>query len=112
VGEETVEILTATARFRLLAVTIALQTLDLLLPLLGPEAVREGNEMALESQAFAIQQGEEHRCDNPAQHEQIGDERTCHAKSMHEPRPQRQLCHSTSAFSCVAVPSFPEQCYH
>jgi hypothetical protein len=47
--EETVEILTATARFRLLAVTIALQTLDLLLPLLGPEAVREGNEMALES---------------------------------------------------------------
>jgi len=65
-GEGTVAILTTTARLRLLAVTIALQTLDLLLPLLGTEAVREVNEMALEGQAFAVQQGEEHRCDNPA----------------------------------------------
>ena len=51
---------------------IALQTLDLLLPLLGTEAVREVNEMALECQAFAIKQGEEHRCDDPAQHQPHG----------------------------------------
>jgi hypothetical protein len=66
--ELTVGILTATAWPRLLSVTIALQTLDLLLSLLGTEAVREVNEMALECQAFAVQQSEEHRCDNPAQH--------------------------------------------
>jgi len=111
-GEGTVEILTATARPRLLAVTIALQTLDLLLPLLDGEAVREVNEMALEGQAFAIKQSEEYRCDNPAQQHQIRDESPCHTKSMHKPRPQRQICHNTSAFSCVVVPRFPEQCYH
>ena len=107
-----VQILTTTARLRLLAVTIALQTFDLLLPLLDGEAVREVNEIALESQTFAVQQGEEHRCDNPAQHHQIGDECPCHTKSMHEPRPQRQICHSITALSCVVVPNFPEQCYH
>jgi hypothetical protein len=112
VGEGTVKILTATARLRLLAVTIALQTFDLLLPLLGTEAVREVNEMAFEGQTFTVKQGEEHRCDNPAQQHQIGDERPCHTKSMHEPRPQRQICHSTTALSCVVVPHFPEQCYH
>jgi hypothetical protein len=95
----TVAILTATPRPRLLAIPIAFQTLDLLLPLLGTEAIREVNEMVLEGQAFAIKQGEEHRCDKPAQHQQIGDECPCHTESMHEPRPQRQLCHSTSAFS-------------
>jgi hypothetical protein len=89
--------LTATARPGFLAFTIALQTLDLLLPLLGTEAVREVNEMTLEGQAFAVQQGEEHRCDNPAQHHQKGDERSCHTYIMHEPRPQRQICHSTGA---------------
>jgi hypothetical protein len=73
-----IEMLTATAWPGFLAVTIALQTLHLLLPLLGTEAVREVNEMALEGQAFAIQQGEEHRCDNPAQHHQRGDERPRH----------------------------------
>jgi hypothetical protein len=62
-----VQILTATARLRLLAVTIALQTFNLLLPLLDSEAVREVNELALEGQAFAVKQGEEHRCDHPAQ---------------------------------------------
>jgi hypothetical protein len=67
-GEGTIEILTATARPGFFGVTIALQTLDLLLPLLGTEAVREVNEMSLEGQAFAVQQGEEHGCDNPAQH--------------------------------------------
>jgi len=107
-----VQILTTTARLRLLAVTIALQTFDLLLPLLDSEAVREVNEMALEGQAFAVKQGEEHRCDHPAQQQQIGDERPCHTKSMHEPRPQRQICHSITALSCVVVPHFPEQCYH
>jgi len=86
-GEGTVAILTATARLRLLAVTITLQTLDLLLPLLGTETIGEVNEMALESQAFAVKQGEEQRCDNPAQHYHIGDKRSCHTKSMHEPRP-------------------------
>jgi hypothetical protein len=70
--EGTVEILTATARFRLLAITIALQTLDLLLPLLGTEAVGEFNKMALEGQAFAVQQCEKYRGDNPTQHQQIG----------------------------------------
>jgi len=53
-GEETIKILTATPRLRPLAVTIALQTLDLLLPLLGTEAVGECNELALESQTFAV----------------------------------------------------------
>jgi hypothetical protein len=76
--EGTIKILTATARPGFLAVTIALQTLDLLLPLLSTEAVREVNEMALEGQAFAVQQGEEHRCDDPAQHQQRGDEHPCH----------------------------------
>jgi hypothetical protein len=104
--------LTATARLRLLAVTIALQTFDLLLPLLGTEAVREANEMALKSQTFTVKHGEEHRCDNPAQQHQIRDERPCYTKSMHEPRPQRQICHSTSAFSCIVILHFPEQCYH
>jgi hypothetical protein len=47
-GEGTVAILTATAGLRLLAVTIALQTLDLLLPLLGTETIGEVSEMALE----------------------------------------------------------------
>jgi hypothetical protein len=76
--EETIQILTATARPGFLAVTIALQTLDLLLPLLSTEAVREVNEMALEGQAFAVQQGKEHRCDNPAQHHQKRNEHPCH----------------------------------
>jgi hypothetical protein len=76
--EGTITILTATARPGLFAVTITFQTLDLLLPLLGTEAVREVNEMALEGQAFAVQQGEKHRCDNPAQQHQRGDERPCH----------------------------------
>jgi hypothetical protein len=53
--EETIQILTATARPGFLAVTIALQTLDLLLPLLSTEAVRKVKEMALEGQAFAVQ---------------------------------------------------------
>jgi len=70
--------LTPTARLRFLAVTVALQTLDLLLPLLGTKTFREINEMTLEGQAFAVQQGEEHRCDNPTQHHQRGDERPCH----------------------------------
>jgi hypothetical protein len=86
-GGGTVAILTATARLRLLAVTIALQTLDLLLPLLGTEAVREFNEMALEGQTFAVKQCEKHRCDNPTQHQQIGNQRPCHTKATHEPKP-------------------------
>jgi hypothetical protein len=76
--EETIQILTATARPGFLAVTIALQTLDLLLPLLSTEAVRKVKEMALEGQAFAVQKSEEHRCDNPAQHHQRGDEHPRH----------------------------------
>jgi hypothetical protein len=87
VGEGTVEILAATARLRLLAVTIALQTLDLLLSLLDGEAVRELNEVALEGQTFAVKQCEKYRCDNPTQHQQIGNQRSCHTKATHEPKP-------------------------
>jgi len=65
----------STATARLPAVTIALQTLDLLLPLLDREAVGEVNETALEGQTFAVQQGEEHRRHDPAQHQHTGDER-------------------------------------
>jgi hypothetical protein len=86
-GEGTVEILTATAKLRLLTVTIALQTVDLLLPLLGTEAIGEFNEMALEGQTFAVKECEKHRCDNPTQHQQIGNQRPCHTKVTHEPKP-------------------------
>ena len=65
---------TATARSP--AVTIALQTLDLLLPLLDRKAVGEVNETTLESQTFAVQQGEEHRGHEPAQHQHTGNERS------------------------------------
>ena len=58
------------------AVTIALQTLDLLLPLLDRKAVGEVNETTLESQTFAVQQGEEHRGHEPAQHQHTGNERS------------------------------------
>jgi hypothetical protein len=45
----------STATARPLAVTIALQTLDLLLPLLARKAVGEVNQTTLESQTFAVQ---------------------------------------------------------
>ena len=65
----------STATARPPAVTIALQTLDLLLPLLDRKAVGEVNETTLESQTFAVQQGEEHRRHDPAQHQHTGNER-------------------------------------
>ena len=67
------------------ALSVAFQALDLVLPALRGEALREFNEAALDGQAFAVEQGKEDRRGDPEHEQQISKSRSWHAKSVHEP---------------------------